>query len=169
MTRSLRESFEVGDLQNIIHPRIHVDEYQSQSGRDDRFCVITFMVADPIAAQDLRDFLERGYEFVASADVSTGEISTGKYLVFLEIRRLSTLFDHLMEILDDLSAATQTPADQWQFQYRKEKTLQPLNSENFHRLVPLSSRAYRKRYPEKPPSKKETQELQELQNLAGLT
>lgn len=180
MKSTLTESFEVGDLEQILKPWVHVDEYQSQSGRDDKFCVITFAIDDELAAKDLSDFLIRGYDFVSSSDTSTGEISTGRYLVFAEIRRLTTIFDHLQEILKDLEAACGIKSTAWRFKYRKQKDYSPLTKENFNNIVPLTSRAYRKQYEDSlntlrsaagiPAKTTEpvSSELKSIQNLAGI-
>lgn len=172
--------FEVNDLVDVLQPWVHVDEYRSKLGRDDKNCVISFAVDDPVAAEDLVNFLERGYEFVLDADVSNSEVSNGRWLVFVEIRRLSSLFTHLEKILKDLEAACGHKSNQWRFRYQKQKEYQDLNKENFEREVPLSSRSYRRQYIDPINQMKTTaglpvttppvedQDLKNLQNLAGI-
>jgi len=89
--KQLNEGFEVGDLKDVLQDWFHVDEYKSKLGRDDKNCVISFAVDDKVAANDLVDFLERGYDFVLDADVSNSEISINRYLVFMEIPRRTTM------------------------------------------------------------------------------
>jgi hypothetical protein len=172
--------FEVNDLKDVLQPWIHVDEYRSKLGRDDKNCVISFAMDDPVAAADLVSFLERGYEFVLDADVSNSEISNGRWLVFVEIRRLTTLFDHVSQVISDLKAACGHKPTAWRFRYQKQKDYQDLTRENFDREVPLTSRSYRKRFQEPidqlktaaglpvvtPPV--EDQDLKKLQSLAGI-
>jgi len=172
--------FEVNDLKDVLQPWVHVDEYRSKLGRDDKNCVVSFAIDDPVAAADLVSFLERGYEFVLDADVSNSEISNGRWLVFVEIRRLTTLFDHISRVVSDLEAACGHKAAAWRFRYQKQKDYQDLTRENFEREVPLTSRAYRKRYQEPIDQMKTTaglpvttppvedQDLKNLQSLAGI-
>lgn len=181
MNKALTESFEVGDLAEILEPTLHVDEYKSKSGRDDRNCVLSFLINDKTAADDLVDFMERGYEFVIDADVSKSEVGIGQYLVFVEVRRLTTLYDHVEQIISELKAVSQIdPKTGWKFKYMKSKEYQPLTRENFNATVPLTPRAYRKIY-QKPindlkiaaglpvPSEPvQDPELQQLQSLAGM-
>ena len=144
--------------------------------------MISFTIDDKSAAQDLVDFLERGYDFILDADLSSNEISRNRYLVFAEIRRLTTLYDNIEKILKDLQAASGiNPATGWKFSFMKEKTYQLFNKENFNKLVPLTARMYRKRFvkpvqdiktaaglpvsTDKPADK----ELQGLQSLAGIS
>lgn len=172
--------FEVNDLKDVLQPWIHVDEYRSKLGRDDKNCVISFAIDDPIAAADLVGFLEKGYEFVLDADVSNSEVKNGRWLVFVEIRRLTSLFEHVSRVLRDLEAACGYKASEWKFRYHKQKDYQDLTKENFENEVPLTSRAYRKRYEEPLNQMKTTaglpvktepvtdQDLKTLQNLAGI-
>jgi len=177
---NLVEGLEVNDLVDVLRPQMQVDEYRSKLGRDDKNCVLSFMVDDRVAANDLVNFMERGYEFVLDADVSNSEVSNGRWLVFVEIRRLTSLYDHVEKIIKDLAAASGIKPDQWQFKYRKDKQYQPLSRENFTQLVPLTSRSYRKRYIDPVNQMKATaglpvttppvqdQDLKNLQNLAGI-
>lgn len=151
--------FEVGDLTDVLIPTIHVDQYKSKMGRDDKNCVISFALDDKAAAQDLVDFLERGYEFIVDADVSNSEVSNGRYLVFAEIRRISTLYDHIEKIISDLKAASKIKPSKWSFKFMKEKDYMPLTRENFEAKVPLSSRSYRKQY---------IKPIEDMKNIAGL-
>jgi hypothetical protein len=172
--------FETTDLIDVLQPTLHIDEYKSKMGRDDKNCVISFAVDDKTAAHDLVDFFERGYEFVIDADVSNSEVENGRYLVFVEIRRLSSLYDRIAKLLKDLTAASGIKLNQWKFKHMKQKDYVPFDREAFEATVPLSSRAYRKRYikpiedmkniagiPVKTPPVQD-QELKQLQNLAGI-
>lgn len=178
--KQLNEGFEVGDLQDVLQDWFHVDEYKSKLGRDDKNCVISFTVDDRAAANDLVDFLERGYDFVLDADVSNSEISTNCYLVFMEIPRRTTMYERIQEILSDLKAASGLKPTQWRFKLMKEDQYQPFTEQNFNSVVARSPREYRKRY-QKPINDIKTaaglpvttppvedQDLKQLQNLAGI-
>jgi hypothetical protein len=172
--------FETTDLVDVLQPTIHIDEFKSKMGRDDKNCVVSFAVDDKAAAHDLVDFFERGYEFVLDADISNSEVKNGRYLVFVEMRRLSSLYDRIAKLLSDLKAASGIKRNQWKFKHMKDKEYMPFERLAFETKVPLSSRAYRKRYikpiedmkniaglPVKTPPVQD-QDLKQLQNLAGI-
>ena len=52
--------FEVNDLKDVLQPWVHVDEYRSKLGRDDKNCVVSFAIDDPVAAADLVDLIRAG-------------------------------------------------------------------------------------------------------------
>lgn len=161
MQQLVNESFEVGDLQSVLQPTLTVDEYQSRSGRDDRMCVLTFKLTDPVAATDLVDFLQRGYEFIEDAESTQSSANQGHWLVFAEIRRLSTLYQNIAQILEDLQASSGIKPQHWRFRYMKKPQLLPFTAEHFAQTVPLTSRAYRQR-------QQQLAELDQLRKAAGL-
>lgn len=178
--KQLNEGFEVGDLKDVLQDWFHVDEYKSKLGRDDKNCVISFAVDDKVAANDLVDFLERGYDFVLDADVSNSEISINRYLVFMEIPRRTTMYERIQQILSDLKAASGFKPNQWRFKHMKDPDYQPFTEQNFNSVVALSPKQYRKRY-QKPINDIKTaaglpvstppvedEDLKQLQNLAGI-
>jgi len=72
MTRILRESLEHGDLKRLVHDELHVDEFKSKLGDDHDVVVVSFKVAGKEPANDIVSFVEKGYEWVIDADVSSG-------------------------------------------------------------------------------------------------
>jgi hypothetical protein len=140
------EGFEVNDLKNVLHDKIHIDEFNSKIGDDDQNIVVSFMVDDRNAAEDLIEFFERGYEFILDADLSTSEVRPGSYLVFVEIPRRSKFFEQIMEILEDLRASSNIDPTSWKFRYLRDVNYYPLNKENVLKYVPISPRIYRERF-----------------------
>ena len=69
----LNENLEHNDLKRLVHPELHIDEYKSKMGDDSDVCVVSFKVSGKEPAADLVSFIEKGYEFVLDADVSSGE------------------------------------------------------------------------------------------------
>jgi hypothetical protein len=67
---SLFESLGFKDMEGLIKPTIHVDEFSSKMGDDDDIIVVSFFVRDPQAARDLMMWFEKGYDFVLDADKS---------------------------------------------------------------------------------------------------
>jgi len=156
-TSPLFESLEFKELEGIMKPTIHVDEFSSKMGDDDDIIVISFFVRDQQAAKDLMNWFEKGYEFILDADRSPGEIKPNRYLVYVEIRRRSTAGAHVETLLDDLSTLTEFTPDDWTMHYRGKEV--PFSQEEFERLVPLTPKEYRRRYDE---------ELNEVRTAAGL-
>lgn len=144
--KTIFEGFGVGDLEFVIHPLIHIDEFKSKLGTDHKNIVVSFMLDDKHAAADLVDFLERGYEFILDADVSASEIKPGSYLVFMEIPRRTRFIPQLIRVLSDLTAASGFNKEDWKFQYMKEPEKLPLNADNLREKVPTSPRKYRELY-----------------------
>jgi len=141
----LFESLGFKDLDGLLKPTIHVDEFSSKMGDDDDIIVISFFVRDPQAAKDLMMWFEKGYDFVLDADRSPGEIRPGRYLVYVEIRRRSTAGGNVEQLLDDLNTLTEfEDSTAWTMHYRGREI--PFSREAFDSTVPLTPRAYRERY-----------------------
>jgi hypothetical protein len=154
----LFESLGFKDMEGLLKPTIHVDEFSSKMGDDDDIIVVSFFVRDPQAARDLMNWFEKGYDFVLDADKSPGEIKPGRYLVYVEIRRRSTAGAHVEQLLNDLNTLTEfESADQWIMHYRDQKV--PFSRETFDNLVPLTPKAYRDRV---------DQDLNEMRVAAGM-
>ena len=154
---ALSESLSFKDLEGLMKPTVHVDEFASKMGDDDDIIVISFFVRDPQAAKDLMNWFEKGYDFVVDADRSPGEIKPNRYLVYVELRRRSTAGGHVEQLLTDLNTLTEFDIDDWTMHYKGKDV--PFSRDEFDRLVPLSPRAYRERY---------EKDLNEVRSAAGL-
>ena len=154
----LFESLGFRDLEGLLKPTIHVDEFSSKMGDDDDIIVISFFVRDAQAAKDLMMWFEKGYDFVLDADRSPGEIRPGRYLVYVEIRRRSTAGGNVEQLLDDLNTLTEfEDSSAWTMHYRDQEI--PFTRDAFDSTVPLTPRAYRERY---------EKDLNEVRVAAGL-
>ena len=141
----LFESLGFRDLEGLLKPTIHVDEFSSKMGDDDDIIVISFFVRDAQAAKDLMMWFEKGYDFVLDADRSPGEIRPGRYLVYVELRRRSTAGSNVEQLLDDLNTLTEfEDSTAWTMHYRDQEI--PFTRDAFDTTVPLTPRAYRERY-----------------------
>jgi len=145
------------DMDGLIKPIVHVDEFTSKMGDDDDVIVLSFFLRDPTAAKDLMNWFERGYDFIIDADRSPGEIKTNRYLVFVEIRRRSTAGAHVNRLLEDLSTLTEHDVEDWKMLYDGKEF--PFSQEEFEKIVPLSPKAYREAH---------DGELNEMRTAAGL-
>ena len=154
----LFENLGFKDLDGLLKPTIHVDEFSSKMGDDDDIIVISFFVRDPVAAKDLMSWFEKGYDFVLDADRSPGEIKPNRYLVYVEIRRRSTAGGHVEQLLDDLNTLTEFEGSSaWTMHYKGKEI--PFSRDTFDATVPLTPRSYRERY---------EKELNEVRMAAGL-
>ena len=154
----LFESLGFKDLDGLLKPTIHVDEFSSKMGDDDDIIVISFFVRDAQVAKDLMMWFEKGYDFVLDADRSPGEIRPGRYLVYVEIRRRSTAGGNVEQLLDDLNTLTEfEDSSAWTMHYRDQEM--PFTRDSFDATVPLTPRAYRERY---------EKDLNEVRVAAGL-
>jgi hypothetical protein len=154
----LFESLGFKDLDGLIKPTIHVDEFSSKMGDDDDIIVISFFVRNDQASRDLMMWFEKGYDFVLDADRSPGEIRPGRYLVYVEIRRRSTAGGNVEQLLDDLNTLTEwEDSSAWTMHYRGKEI--PFTRDAFDSTVPLTPRAYRERY---------EKDLNEVRVAAGL-
>jgi hypothetical protein len=154
----LFESLGFKDLEGMIKPTVHVDEFSSKMGDDDDIIVISFFIRDAQAAKDLMMWFEKGYDFVLDADRSPGEIKPGRYLVYVEIRRRSTAGGHVETLLNDLNTLTEfADSADWIMHYRGKNV--SFSRDTFDSTVPLTPKSYRERY---------EKDLNEVRIAAGL-
>jgi hypothetical protein len=156
-TNQLFESLGFKDLEGLMKPTIHVDEFSSKMGDDDDIIVISFFVRDAQAAKDLMNWFEKGYDFVIDADRSPGEIRPNRYLVYVELRRRSNAGNHVENLLSDLNTLTEYNVSDWLMHYDGKEV--PFTRDTFDSMVPLSPRAYRE---------KKDLDLNEMRSAAGM-
>lgn len=158
----LAENLERGDLKRLIHPELHIDEYKSKMGDDADVCVISFKVSGKEPSLDLVNFIEKGYEYVLDADVSSGEKEGGDYLVFVELDRTPELPEQIVQIVDDILNLTEQDIGEWRVRYRKSLKDHDLTLEELTKIIPLTPEAYNKKY------EREQDELDALKAAAGV-
>ena len=113
MKKVLNEGLDHLDMENQINNKVSVDEYAAKTGSDDDTITLAFTVKGQLASTDLVDWFERGYDFVIDAQPSDGEISVGKYLVFVEMNRRSKAPARIIEMLTDLETLTGIKINEW--------------------------------------------------------
>jgi hypothetical protein len=139
--QQLKEGLGYKDMEGMMKPTIHIDEFTSKMGEDADVIVVSFFVRDKQAAKDLMHWFEKGYDFVLDADTSPGEIKPNRYLVYIEMRRRNAAPRQIEEILDDLSTLTEYDSDEWTMVYKKKR--HNWSPETFAELVPLTPNEYR--------------------------
>ena len=73
------------DLRSLVYDIFEIDSFKSKMGEDKDIVVLSFSVKSQEPANDLMNFLEKGYPFVLDADVTSGEQPDGTYKVFVEM------------------------------------------------------------------------------------
>ena len=142
----LRENLEMGDLNRLVHNELHIDEYKSKMGTDADVCVVSFKVSGKEPSADLVSFIEKGYDFVLDADVSSGEKEGGDYLVFVELERTEQLPEQILEIMEDIMNLTEQKIEEWRVRYYKSTSDNDLTQESLANVIPLTPEAYDAKY-----------------------
>lgn len=142
----LFEGLEENDLERLIHPELHVDEFKSKLGDDEDVIVLSFKVDTKEPANDLVAFIEKGYEWVIDADISSGEMDDGSYIVFVELDRSEDAPENIMSLMEDLMNLTGQTVENWRVRYFKSRTERELDLEALTALIPLTPDAYNREY-----------------------
>jgi hypothetical protein len=108
-------------------------------------------------AQDLVDWLERGYEWIIDSETSPGEVFDKKYYVFAEMNRRSSAAKRIVELLDDLSTLTALKLDDWELKVDDKKIKATV--EDIENNVILNPTEY---------TRTEEHELNEWREIAGI-
>ena len=111
--RIINEGLDYLDMEGQIEPTVSVDEYSAKMGKDSDIVTLAFIVNSEAAGNDLVDWFERGYDWILDASLSEGELSPGKYLVFVEMNRRTSVPKRIIELLDDLETLTAIPVKDW--------------------------------------------------------
>jgi hypothetical protein len=159
---NLSEGLEAGDLERLVTPKVSIDEYKSKMGSDEEIVVVSFQVSSKEPALDIVNFIEKSYEWVADADVSSGEVFDGSYIVFVEIERNSEVPEHLIEMFEDLSNLTEHSLEDWSVEYFKPRKNSKLDLESLTSIIPLTPESYRNLV------KSQQTDLDKLKTAAGV-
>lgn len=139
-------SLHAGDLEHLVYHIFEIDAYRSKMGDDSEIITISFDVRTQEAAEDLRDFMEKGYSFVLDADRTTGEQDDGMYKVFVELNRNRRSVKQILDLVDGLKRLT--GLDNIRFRYYKNWRSQECNRENLEKNIPLKVQDYKQRVSE---------------------
>ena len=156
----INEGLERSDLKRLVHDELHVDEYKSKMGRDEDVLVLSFKVTGREPAEDLVNFVEKGYDWVIDADVSSGEMDDGDFVVFVECDRVPEAAENIVEMMKDIMNLTEQDITDWRVQFRSSPDEHELTVENIQQYVPLTTEDYLRRFGKKG--------LDEMRNAAGV-
>lgn len=141
--KQINEGLRYGDLENYVSDLFTIDQYKSKMGEDEDVTVIGFRVKDKYPALDLVEFIEKGFNFVLDADMSSGEEYDGEYQVFVEIERTPKLVEQLTELLGGLKHLTKNK--NWRFRYQRDPSSQEFNEDTVKGNIPLTKEDYAQR------------------------
>jgi hypothetical protein len=159
---NLREGLEAMDLSRLVHNELHIDEFKSKMGNDEDIVVVSFKVGGKNPAQDLVNFIEKGYSWIIDADASSGEMDDGDYVVFVEIERTPAIAARIMEMLDDLTGLTGNKIESYRVQYHKNNKEHDCTVERLQKLIPSTPKKYLERI------SKDNEALDKLKANAGM-
>lgn len=128
------------DLRDLVYNIFEIDSFKSKMGDDKDIVTLSFSVKEQAAAEDLMNFLEKGYDFVLDADVTKGEQSDGTYKVFVELERDREAVDNIMELADGVQKVS--GLEDLKFRYYKNFRSVPLSSDRLQEQLPLDPDAY---------------------------
>jgi hypothetical protein len=154
------EGLEQHDLKRLIHDELHIDEFKSKMGRDEDVVVISFKVTGREPAEDLVNFVEKGYEWVIDADVSSGEMDDGDYIVFVEGDRTQDMPELVVDLMKDVMNLTDQKLSDWRLMFRSSPEEFEITADNIRANVPLTAQDYLRRFG--------TKELDEMRTAAGV-
>lgn len=160
MSANINEGLEQNDLARLVTPELHIDEYKSKMGKDEDIVVLSFKVTGREPAEDLVNFIEKGYDWVLDADVSAGELDDGDFLVFVEMDRESDVADNVMAMMKDMLRLTSQIMGEWSLQIRSRPEKLDLTADNIKNNVPLNNASYQAQYGKKG--------LDEMRTAAGV-
>jgi len=141
------DSLQAGDLRDTVSHIFEIDHFRSKMGDDKDVVVLSFTVESLHPAEDLVDFIEKGYQFVLDADMSPGELKNGKYKVFVEIERNKDIAENVNDLLYGLKKLVSL--ENFKFRYHKSFNSIPADVESLKENIPHDADSYEKIMQEK--------------------
>lgn len=158
-------SLKSNELKDSVSNNIHIDEYSAKMGDDSDILVLSFKVNYKDQAQDLVNWFEKGYEWILDADISSGEMEDGDYLVFLELERRPSVVKKILKLIEDLKNITGLDVGKFEYRYHDTLTYKPVTLDNLSADIPLTPRDYKTVNKKK---EAENTALEHMQMQAGL-
>jgi len=157
--RIINEGLDYLDMVDQIEPTVSVDEYSAKMGKDSDIVTLAFTVKSEAAGNDLVDWFERGYDWVLDASLSEGELSPGKYLVFVEMKRRTKVPERIVELIEDLETLTDLKVTEWTVNIDEEEY--DADEDLLKQKITISPHEYRE-------ENEDEAELNEMRHRAGL-
>jgi hypothetical protein len=157
--KKLYEGLDYHDMEGQIEPRVSVDEYSAKMGKDKDIVTLAFIVKSKEAGNDLEEWFEKGYDYVLDASLSDGEVVSGKWLVFVELSRRSTVPERIVELINDLKTLTNLKLSEWTVQVEDEDH-EP-EEQILKQVIICNPNEYKMK-------REQEDELNEMRSIAGL-
>ena len=157
--RIINEGLDYLDMVDQIEPTVSVDEYAAKMGKDSDIVTLAFIVKSEAAGNDLVDWFERGYDWILDSSISDGELSPGRYLVFVEMKRRTKVPERIVELIDDLETLTELTPNDWTISINDEDY--DADPEVLKQVITISPHEYRV-------ENEDEEELNEMRRRAGL-
>ena len=157
MKQHLSESLSYLDMEGYVSPVLGIDQFESRIGENEDVITLNFIVKSKAVADDLCEWLERGYDWIIDCEPSPGEVLEKKYYVFAEMNRRTNAPKRIIEMLGDLNTLTGLDVEDWTCKIGNIRV--PANVEALTKEMILNPNVYQK---------KEEGELNEWREIAGL-
>ena len=131
---------QTGDLRDLVYDIFEIDSFKSKMGDDKNIVVMSFSARTKESANDLMNFIEKGYPFVLDADVTSGEQADGTYKVFVEMERNKEVPKQVVEIIDGVQKLSNL--DKMKVRNYKSFKSNDTNPESLAEVIPLDNDAY---------------------------
>lgn len=132
-----------GELENLVDSAISIDEFSPKAGTDQEIIVVGFYCTEELVAHDLQRFISKGRISAVDSEVSDGPDEDGRWMVFVEFRRVPTFWKRLGQLLSDINNLTKTK--EWLGRAYKDTKDRPLDNPKLRRRVPITIAQYRQR------------------------
>jgi hypothetical protein len=129
-----------GDLKGLVSHIFEVDHFKSKMGDDQDVVVLSFTVESLHPAEDLVNFIEKGYQFVLDADSSPGELRNGKYKVFVELERNNKVSENIIDLLYGVGKLSNI--NEFKFRYHKSFKSIPADLNTLKETIPHTKLDY---------------------------
>lgn len=138
--QQLSEGLRPLDLSEMVLDTLSIDTFRSKMGEDRDVCVLSLKIKDRNPAKDLMEFIEKTFDYVLDADVSSGEDNKGQYSVFVELARTPRLAEQIKDITYGIRRLT--GIDEFKFKYHKDDSVIAVTEDNLKSKIPLSAADY---------------------------
>lgn len=128
------------DLHDMLVDIFEIDSYASKMGEDKDIITLSFSLKEKAPADDLMNFLEKGYAFILDADVTPGEQQDGTYKVFVEIERNKQAHENILELVDGVKKLS--GLEELKFRYYKNFRSRTADEAGLSEMVPVNPDDY---------------------------
>lgn len=138
----LSESLHEGDLQWLVYDEVMIDMHRTKLGEDRDYIVLAIPIKDSKPADDLASFIEHSTATFEDVEVSAATDDTGRYLIYVELKRTPEAFYSINDILNDSKRLCKI--ENWKFLYNKDRPAVEFTAESFAEHINTDPTTYGK-------------------------